>query len=101
MDTGGSCSIMDLALARGMGLPITMAQSTEFGMFTTPGRLAPMAYPAAVMGPIDFKLSGEVTIVMSHLRLVDHGCPLFILGADVLCEGDNSDLWEFRGMGPG
>ena len=54
VDTGGSCSIMDLALARRMGLPVTMAQSTEFGMFTTPGRLAPMAYPAAVMGPIDF-----------------------------------------------
>ena len=42
-----------------------------------------------------------MTVIMSHIRLVEHGCPLFILGADLLCEGDNPDLWEFRGMGPG
>ena len=70
-------------------------------MFTVPGRVEPIPYPACVRGPIELKLNSEVTIYLPNLRLVHHGRPLFILGVDVLCTGGPEGTWEFVGIGPG
>jgi hypothetical protein len=56
-------------------------------MFTVPGRREPIPYPACVRGPVELRLSNNVVIYLSNLRLVNHGSPLFILGVDVLCTG--------------
>lgn len=69
-------------------------------MFTVPGRTVPLPYPGCVDGPVTIQFSADISITLSHLRLVNHGRPLAILGADVWCQGACGDV-EFVGMGPG
>lgn len=100
MDTGGACTIMDLDFAQKMGLPVRVQTQAEFGMFTVPGRTAPLPYAGCVEGPIQLQFDEEVAIQLPHIRLVNHGKPLCIIGADALCEGAPEGSWEFVGMGP-
>ena len=101
VDTGGFCTIMDVGTARDLGLKVQKAEGTEFGMFISPGSTTPIPYPAAVIGPVSLQLDEEVVVQLPHIRLVEHGKELFIIGADVLCEEVGEDEWAFVGLGPG
>lgn len=87
VDTGGACSIMDMGYARRLGLPVKAQTAGEFGWFTVPGRSAPIAYPGIVPGPLTMRFSGDVSITVDYLRLVDHGRNLAIVGATILRAG--------------
>ncbi len=102
MDSGGPCTIMDMAFARKLGLPVREQTQAEFGMFTVPGRSLPLPYAGCVEGPIKLQFAENVWVTMPFIRLVNHGRPLFIIGAtDVLCAGPASpDSHEFVAMGP-
>lgn len=100
MDTGGACSIMDLDFAQRMGLNVRVQTQAEFGMFTVPGRTSPVPYAGCVEGPVALRFSEEVALTLPFIRLVNHGRPLCIIGADALCEGALEGSWEFVGMGP-
>ena len=102
MDTGGACTIMDMEFAHRLQLPVREQRQAEFGMFTVPGRSTPIPYAGCVEGPVELKFSADVEVTMPFIRLVNHGRPLFIVGAtDVLCAGAVSpDSYEFMGMGP-
>lgn len=100
VDTGGACSIMDVAYARSLGLPVRPQTKGEFGWFTVPGRSVPMAYPAIVPGPLKMQFAEGVSVWVPFLRLVDHGRNLAILGANTLMAGDQGGV-EFVGLGPG
>ena len=69
-------------------------------MFTVPGRASPIPYAGCVEGPVKLQFSAEVTVTLPFIRLVNHGRPLCIIGADALCEGAAEDSFEFVGMGP-
>ena len=72
----------------------------EFGMFTVPGRASPVPYAGCVEGPVSLQFSAEVKLTLPFIRLVNHGRPLCIIGADALCEGAAEGSFEFVGMGP-
>lgn len=59
-----------------------------------------MPYPAAVTGPVTVRFSEHVVLTLPLLRLVEHGRPLLLIGADILaCDGPTQS-WEFCGIGP-
>ena len=99
-DTGAACTIMDLGTAKKLGMELLKADNQDFGCFSVPGRSSPQPYPAAIRGPVRLQLSQDVIIELPLIRLVDHGKPMFLLGADVLACEATPDRWEFYGMGP-
>ena len=102
MDTGGACTIMDMEFARRLQLPVKEQSQAEYGMYVVPGRSTPIPYAGCVTGPVGLRFDADVEVTMPFIRLVNHGRPLFIVGAtDVLCAGAVSpDSYEFMGMGP-
>lgn len=102
MDTGGACTIMDMAFAKRLGLPVKEQRQAEYGMFTVPGRASPIPYAGCVEGPVRLQFAADVEVIMPFIRLVNHGRPLFIVGAtDVLCAGAaTAGSFGFAGMGP-
>lgn len=81
-------------------MEIEVEHQEKFGCFSVPGRSRPMPYPAAVPGPVALRFSEEVCITLPLVRLVDHGRPLLLIGADVLACDDQGKQWEFSGIGP-
>ncbi len=102
MDTGGACTIMDMAFARKLGFAVKEQRQAEYGLFSVPGRSTPLPYAGCVEGPVELQFAAEVKVTMPFIRLVNHGRPLFIVGAtDVLCAGAATPgSHEFMGMGP-
>ena len=102
MDTGGACTIMDMEFARRLGFAVVEQRNAEFGLFSVPGRSTPLPYAGCVEGPVQLQFAADVVVTMPFIRLVNHGRPLFIVGAtDVLCAGPASPgSHEFMGMGP-
>ena len=69
-------------------------------MFTVPGRATPVPYAGCVEGPVTLQFSAEVTLTLPFIRLVNHGRPLCIIGADALSDGAATGAFGFVGMGP-
>ena len=69
-------------------------------MFTVPGRASPVPYAGAVEGPVTLQFSADVKLTLPIIRLVNHGRPLCIIGADALCDGAVEGTFGFTGMGP-
>lgn len=71
-------------------------------MFVVPGRVMPVPYAGCVLGPLELQFSEEVKVTLPFIRLVNHGRPLFIIGAsDVLCDGTPEGSFGFVCMGAG
>ena len=100
LDTGAACTIMDIDMAKRIGLPVVEEARAEFGSFTVPGRSQPIPYPGAVLGPVSIQFSQEVSVEIPLLRLLRHGRPLLLIGADILAGSPKVGQWEFGGMGP-
>lgn len=100
LDTGAAATIMDMGMAMDLGLKVVRETQGEFGSFTVPGRSQPEAYPGAVIGPVALQMSEDVVVNVPILRLISHGRPLFLIGADVLAGSPSTDQWEFGGVGP-
>ena len=97
-DTGATRSLLDLASAKRMGLPVELATGQEFGTYFGPGSKE-TPYAGRVQGPVTLKLSSEVTLELRELKVIHHSEPLLLIGADVLCGGRPG--WTFRALGVG
>ena len=95
-DTGAARSLVDMGSARSMGLPVQVARGSEFGTYFGPGSVE-KPYAGRIAGPVAIRLSDEVHLEVSELKVIHHVEPLVLIGADVLCGGHRG--WSFRSMG--
>lgn len=56
-------------------------------------------YHGLVRGPIPLQFSSTVSIPLTCIKVVDHGEPLLLLGADVLRGGRPGHYWCFESIG--
>lgn len=97
-DTGATRTLLDIATARRIGLPVEVAKGAEFGTYFGPGS-AEKPYAGRVAGPVVLNFGREVSLELKELKLIHHPEPLFLIGADVLCGGRAG--WTYRAMGVG
>ena len=97
-DTGATRTLMDIATARQVGLPIQVARGSEFGTYFGPGSKE-KPYAGRILGPVVLRFGRDVTLELKEIKLIHHAEPLLLIGADVLCGG--RDGWTYRAMGVG
>lgn len=86
LDTGGEKSMVDVSLAELLGLRYQRGRGSEFGKYITAGGHV-QPYHGLVRGPVDVRFSENVTVPLRFIKVVEHGEPVLILGADLLRGG--------------
>lgn len=64
VDSGSYKTIMDLGMARILGLPVREASQGDCGTFATPGTDRSNCYAGVVEGDVELKLADDVTYVI-------------------------------------
>ena len=105
VDTGSCQTLIDLEMARDLHLVVRKVVGDEFGCYLVPGSIEVKPYYGKVEGRFCVQLTAGVSWELSGIRVVEHGCPLFLLGADVT-RGGHVSGWNFSGIrthttGPG
>ena len=85
-DTGAACTLMDIATALKVGLPIQVARGSEFGTYFGPGSKE-KPYAGRIMGPAVLRFGRDVALELNEAKFIHYGEPLLLIGADVLCGG--------------
>jgi hypothetical protein len=84
LDTAGARTMIDIATAESLGLPIERVTSTRyFGSFYSASGV-PTAYAGRVKGPILMKFSENVTISLREMKVIDYPDSLVLVGTDLL-----------------
>ena len=87
IDTCGAKSMIDRKTAEELKLDIQQASSKRhFGSYSGVGAEQGAYYYGRIQGPLEIHLSGEVTLILDELKVVDHFEPLLLIGTDVLSE---------------
>lgn len=60
VDTGASSTVMDVKMARALGVPLQLATGTNCGTYTTPGPHSSTAYAGLIEGPVTLKFNEHV-----------------------------------------
>ena len=84
-------------MADSLDIPYLRAQGGEYGCYMVPGASAPRPYAGIVTTPLRLTLAKGVEFTLTGVRVVDHGAPLFLLGADVLRAGRVGG-WSLAGL---
>ncbi len=87
VDTGSYKTIMDVGMARILGLPVREARNGDCGTYAVPGTGRSNCYAGVVDGVITLRLSPTIAFYIHGMRLIDHPHPLVLLGADLLSAG--------------
>ena len=78
--------MIDMASAEKLGLRYMRARGSEFGKYMSPGNVI-VPYYGLIRGPIQVQFDSNVVITLQWLKVVNHGEPLLLLGADCLRGG--------------
>ena len=86
-------------------MPVRKSVGDEFGCYLVPGSVDVKPYYGKIEGRFCVQLAAGVSWDLQGIRVVEHGCPLFLLGADVM-RGGRVTGWNFSGIrthtpGPG
>jgi hypothetical protein len=87
VDSGSYKTILDVGMARILGLPIKEANQGDCGTFSTPGTDRSNCYAGVVEGNVELQLADDVTYLIQGLKLIHHPHPMVLLGSDVLSGG--------------
>lgn len=98
VDTGASGTVLDVAMAKALGLKLRHAAEGDCGTFTVPGSVAAQRYAAVVDEPVRIQFGPEVAFRLTGVRVVNHPVPLALLGADILRGGRGQEGWNFTGL---
>lgn len=86
--------MIDNSTAERLGLRYMRARGSEFGKYMSPGNVI-LPYYGLIRGPIAIQFDDQVTITLQWLKVVNHGEPLLLLGADCLRGGRAPSQWNF------
>ena len=78
--------MIDVASAKKLGLQYMRTRGSEFGKYMSPGNVI-VPYYGLIRGPIQVQFDSNVVITLQWLKVVNHGEPLLLLGADCLRGG--------------
>ena len=101
VDTGACRTMMDLRTAKALGVQLEeLGRGADgkfpFGHFYGPEGV-PAPYAGRTKGPVTFRFSSEVQLVLPEVKLVDNPGPLLLLGNDLL--GPYRRGWSFLSVG--
>ena len=98
LDTGGEKSMIDHATAERLGMRYLRARGSEFGKYLSPGNVV-TPYYGLVRGPLTISFDGQVSVTIPFLKVISHGEPLLLIGADCLRGGRPLTQWNFTSIG--
>ena len=98
IDTGSYATILDIGMARMLGLKVREASGGDCGTYSTPGTKQRLCYAGVVTEDVWLQLADGVTYGIRGLRLVAHPHPLFLLGGDLLSGGRPKGQWNWKGV---
>ncbi len=87
IDTGSYKTILDVGMARILGLPIREAVNGDCGTYSVPGTGQSNCYAGVVDQPVELVLADGVRFAIEGLKLIHHPYPLILVGSDVLSGG--------------
>ena len=90
--------MIDYTTAERLRLHYLHARGSEFGKYLTPGNIV-TPYYGLVCGPVSFTFDSQITITIPFIKVVSHGEPLLLLGADGLRGGRPLSQWNFVSVG--
>lgn len=98
VDTGSYKTILDIGMARMLGLPIREARGGDCGTYTVPGTDRSICYSGVVDGLIQLQLTPDVKFLIRNLKLIQHPYPLLLVGSDILSGGRPAGQWNYHGV---
>ncbi len=98
VDTGASGTVLDVSMARALGLKLRMSAEGDCGTFTVPGSSTSHRYAAVVDEPVRVQFGPRAAFLLTGVRVVNHPVPLALLGADILRGGRGAHEWNFTGL---
>lgn len=101
VDTGACRTMMDLRTAKALGVSLEELSrgkdgSFPFGHFYGPEGV-PAPYAGRTKGPVTFRFSKKVSLVLPEVKLVDNPGPLLLLGNDLLAPTRRG--WSYLSVG--
>ena len=98
VDSGGARTLMDITVAKRLGLPIDKAtKKKKYGSYWGAGGEETF-YWGRVRGPIEVKIHEGTMVTIDEIKIIEHGEPLFLWGTDMLCDSETSE-WRFCWVG--
>lgn len=97
VDTGSYKTIMDIGMARILGLPVKEANNGDCGTYSTPGTGRNNCYAGVVEGEVMLQLADDVRYVIHGMKLINHPNPMVLLGSDVLSTGRGRGQCNYAG----
>jgi hypothetical protein len=98
VDTGASKSIISEGMAKQLGLAYEPAKEGNCGSFAVPGTAATNQYLGVVKDRLIVTFGDKAKFALTGLKIIAHPCNLFLVGADLLCGGRPSGMWNFNGI---
>lgn len=98
VDSGSYKTIMDVGMARMLGLEYRDAQGGDCGTYSVPGTGQSNVYAGVVRDEVRLQLAPGVTYGIRGLKLINHPHPLFLIGSDVLSGGRGDGQWNYAGV---
>jgi hypothetical protein len=98
IDSGSYKTIMDVGMARMLGLPIRDAIGGDCGTYSVPGTGRSNTYQGIVDAEVRLQLAPGVIYAIQGLKLIDHPHPLILIGSDILSGGRISGQCNYTGL---
>ena len=97
VDTGSYKTILDMGMARMLGLTVRHAEHGDCGTYQVPGTEQVKCYAGIVEGEAIVQLAPGVMFGIEGLRVIDHPYPLALLGADILSVDSTPGVYSYGG----
>lgn len=98
VDTGAYKTILDIGMARMLGLRVREAIGGDCGTYSTPGTSQSNCYAGVVEEEVILQLAPGVMYGIQGLKLLRHPSPMFLVGSDVLSGGRPRGQWNYAGV---
>jgi hypothetical protein len=98
VDTGSYKTILDIGMARILGLPVREAVNGDCGTYSVPGTGQSNCYAGVVDGTVELQLAPGVVYGIQGMKLIAHPQPLALIGGDVLSGGRPVGEVNFTGL---
>lgn len=98
IDTGAYRTIMDVGMARMLGLTVRPQQGGDCGTYSVPGTGQTNVYAGIVDGIATIKFAPGVAFAVKGLKLINHPHPLLLVGGDLVAGGRGDGAHNFTGI---